>query len=127
MTRKSHADEIREYYALCAEAAALGVPTSLDDPASPTTIAGLRLAIERKRMRPGDGFDTEAETGCVVQSLIDAEGNFLGYDSDGELCAYNTVMVTKVAPTTEEEPRCVVCGGPFRDGSGCEFCPKVGL
>ncbi|MGH2998877.1 MAG: hypothetical protein ACRDNM_06210 [Gaiellaceae bacterium] len=21
--------------------------------------------------------------------------------------------------------QCVVCGGPFPDGSGCEFCPKV--
>lgn len=23
--------------------------------------------------------------------------------------------------------RCVVCGGPYPDGSGCEFCPKVGV
>lgn len=22
-------------------------------------------------------------------------------------------------------PRCSVCGGPFEDGSGCEFCPVV--
>ena len=21
--------------------------------------------------------------------------------------------------------RCVVCGGPYPDGSGCEFCPAV--
>lgn len=30
----------------------------------------------------GDQFDTEAETGCVIQSLPDAEGNFVGLDSD---------------------------------------------
>lgn len=23
-------------------------------------------------------------------------------------------------------PRCAVCGGPAPDGSGCEFCPKIG-
>jgi hypothetical protein len=23
-------------------------------------------------------------------------------------------------------PRCAVCGGPFPDGSGCEYCPNVG-
>lgn len=26
----------------------------------------------------------------------------------------------------DEGPRCAVCGGPFEDGSGCEFCPKAG-
>ena len=23
--------------------------------------------------------------------------------------------------------RCVVCGGPYPDGSGCEYCPAVEL
>ena len=23
------------------------------------------------------------------------------------------------------DPRCAVCGGPFPDGSGCEFCPDL--
>lgn len=23
--------------------------------------------------------------------------------------------------------RCAVCGGPYQDGSGCEFCPRVGI
>lgn len=124
----NRADEIRAYYRLCDQARSLGIPTSLDDDASPATIAELQAAVDRKLSQPGDTFDTPAESGCVVQSPIDPEGNFLAYDSDGELCAYNTVMVTRRTATNAEAPaRCAVCGGPFADGSGCEFCPKVGL
>jgi hypothetical protein len=39
--------EARDYYALCERARALGIPTSLDDPRSPKTIAALRAAISR--------------------------------------------------------------------------------
>lgn len=28
-------------------------------------------------------------------------------------------------PPAPDVPRCVVCGGPFADGSGCEFCPGL--
>lgn len=42
----NHHDEIREYYRLCDEAKALNIPTSLDDPASPRTVEGLRAAVE---------------------------------------------------------------------------------
>jgi hypothetical protein len=38
-------EEAVEYAALCERAAALGIPTSLDDPASPRTVEGLRDAI----------------------------------------------------------------------------------
>jgi hypothetical protein len=34
------------YYRLCAEADRLGIPTSLDDPRSPRTVAGLRAAVD---------------------------------------------------------------------------------
>lgn len=37
--------EARDYYALVEAARKAGVPTSLDDPRSPTTVAGLRAAI----------------------------------------------------------------------------------
>ncbi len=37
--------EAREYYNLCEQASALGIPVSLDNPASPKTVQGLRDAI----------------------------------------------------------------------------------
>jgi hypothetical protein len=42
-------DEQRAYYALCNEAQRLGLPTALDDFRSPSTTAGLRLAVELVR------------------------------------------------------------------------------
>lgn len=42
-------DEARAYYRLCDEARALGIPTSLDDPRSPRTVAELRAAVEAAR------------------------------------------------------------------------------
>ena len=39
----------RAYQALLDEARALGIPTSLDDPNSPRTIAGLRAAVAERR------------------------------------------------------------------------------
>ena len=39
--------EQRDYYRLCAEAHTLGIPTSLDDPKSPRTVAGLKAAIAK--------------------------------------------------------------------------------
>lgn len=48
MTGKLH-DEAREYQRLCDEARALGIPTSLDDPRSPRTVAGLRAAVAAAR------------------------------------------------------------------------------
>jgi hypothetical protein len=45
VTRRTAAlAEARRYYELCARAAAAGIPTSLDDPESPRTVAGLRSA-----------------------------------------------------------------------------------
>lgn len=38
-------DEQAAYYRLCTEARKLGIPTSLDDPRSPRTVAGLRDAV----------------------------------------------------------------------------------
>ena len=52
MTRNEKAAYVREaraYMALCDEARALGVPTSLDDPRSPRTVAGLRAAVNAAR------------------------------------------------------------------------------
>jgi hypothetical protein len=39
-------DEAREYYRLCNEMREAGLPTSLDDPASPTTVEGMRTMLE---------------------------------------------------------------------------------
>lgn len=39
------AQEQRAYYALCDEARALSIPTSLDDPRSPKTVDALRAAV----------------------------------------------------------------------------------
>lgn len=41
--------EAREYYDLCDEARALGVPTDLEDPESPRTVAGLEAAVAAKK------------------------------------------------------------------------------
>jgi hypothetical protein len=41
--------EQRDYYRLCDEADALGIPVSLDDPRTPPTIAALREAVEAAR------------------------------------------------------------------------------
>jgi hypothetical protein len=49
MTYRQHLEAARAYYALCAEAEALGIPTSLDDPRSPKTVDGLRAAVEAAR------------------------------------------------------------------------------
>ena len=41
------------YYKLCDRARALGIPTSLDDPRSPRTVAALRRAVRKAaRMEP---------------------------------------------------------------------------
>jgi hypothetical protein len=46
------AEQLREgaraYYQLCDRAQRVGVPTSLDDPRSPVTVAALRRAIEER-------------------------------------------------------------------------------
>lgn len=44
-TQRQLQDEAREYYALCAEAKRLGVPTSLDDPLAPKTVEALEVAV----------------------------------------------------------------------------------
>jgi dihydroorotase-like cyclic amidohydrolase len=41
-------DEAVAYYRLCDNAERVGVPTSLDDPSSPSTVAALRQAVEHK-------------------------------------------------------------------------------
>lgn len=41
-------DEARAYYALCDRAAALGIPTSLDDPRTPQTVPALRATVAAK-------------------------------------------------------------------------------
>lgn len=46
----SHIREQREYAALCDKARALGIPTSLDDPRSPKTVAALRKAVDDARL-----------------------------------------------------------------------------
>lgn len=45
--------EARAFYALCDEARRLGVPTSVDDPRSPHTVAGLAAAVAVARSRRG--------------------------------------------------------------------------
>lgn len=47
MTTSQLRIQAREYVALCDRAAALGIPTSLDDPRSPRTVAALRAAVAK--------------------------------------------------------------------------------
>jgi hypothetical protein len=42
-------NEQTAYYRLCDEARALGIPTSLDDPRSPKTVAELQAAVHAAR------------------------------------------------------------------------------
>jgi hypothetical protein len=44
-------------------------------------------------MEPGATFATPFEEGCVVKERADAEGNFLGADSEGVEVLYSTGMV----------------------------------
>jgi len=41
--------EAQAYYRLCAEAEALGIPVSLDNPRSPKTVDALRASVEAAR------------------------------------------------------------------------------
>ena len=45
MTTSQLIREARDYYRLCDEARALGIPVALDDPRSPQTVAALREAV----------------------------------------------------------------------------------
>ena len=45
MTYEQRLAEARNYYALCDKAKALGIPVSLDDPNSPSTVAELEAAV----------------------------------------------------------------------------------
>ena len=45
MSVKKLRQEARDYYTLCAEAEALGIPTACDDPRSPNTVQDLRDAV----------------------------------------------------------------------------------
>ena len=49
-------------------------------------------------LRIGQRFDTPHEQGCIVMGTPDLVGNFDALDSDGVLCSFSTVMVTKVYP-----------------------------
>jgi hypothetical protein len=40
--------EAKDHYALCERARAVGIPTSLDDPRGPKTVAALRHAVEAR-------------------------------------------------------------------------------
>jgi len=65
MTYATARQEARDYYRLCDEARALGIPTSLDDPRSPTTVDGLRQAIEDADPWTAPMMSTyEAEASC---------------------------------------------------------------
>jgi len=63
-----------------------------------TTTTPLLPVIDPAQLLPGTRFDTPFESGCVVWSRPDDDGEFLAHDSDNVLCAYNVVMVTRVQP-----------------------------
>lgn len=46
ISQKTYQQDAREYYALCDEMRALGLPTSLDDPATPDTVEGMRAMLD---------------------------------------------------------------------------------
>lgn len=61
------------YYELCDDARALGIPVSLDDPASPTTVAGLQDAVDAARLgwiMKGTAYITEVEDDLEERGLI---------------------------------------------------------
>jgi len=51
-------------------------------------------------LKPGDRFDTAAESGCIAVTAPEPDGftagNFDGLDSDGVLCSFSLVMVTAI-------------------------------
>jgi len=47
-------------------------------------------------LRRGDVFNTEFESGCVVITTPDLDGNFDALDSDGVRCGFNVRMVKEV-------------------------------
>lgn len=63
--------------------------------------------------------------GPVIQAAIGhALQRAFGPDDEKEVQRENTEQADG-ARVGSGGPRCVVCGGPAPDGSGCEFCPKV--
>lgn len=52
-------------------------------------------------MEIGMKFDTNYETGCIVVALPDAQGNFVGLDSDGVECEFHVSMI--INPPSEQE------------------------
>ena len=55
--------------------------------------------------KPGDDCSCTQERDAEVVEAPDCGSGPSGFESRPSLCC--------------------VCGGPFADGSGCEFCPKV--
>lgn len=46
-------------------------------------------------------------------------------ESDRVLARVRAARVSAIIGEESAPARCAVCGGPFTDGSGCEFCPAV--
>jgi hypothetical protein len=44
----------------------------------------------------GARFSTLYESGCIVVTLPDTDGNFIGTDSDGVDCSYSIGMVVNI-------------------------------
>ena len=60
----------------------------------------------------------------------DDNGNLRSLEIYGKELDGTTVWVWVHTPPDCEikepyNPKCAVCGGPFPDGSGCEFCPDI--
>lgn len=62
-------DEARAYYALCARAEAVGIPTSLDDPNTPATIAELHAQVAAAELSAALGELRDAISAFVAEVL----------------------------------------------------------
>lgn len=65
------------YYALCDRAEQLGVPTSLDDPASPTTVVALQARVDAAGSRHFDAFAARCDERAAELALdLDAQRRY---------------------------------------------------
>lgn len=105
MTYAEQIAEQKAYYALCDKARALGIPTSLDDPRTTRTVAGLEAVVavaEARRVIVGAATLTNLDLDIIMAALE------VAYSDGGEMSPFNpddvNETIARIA-TAQDEAR----------------------